>query len=92
MTREDFLNQIADFSWMWGKNFHLQVGDRAYLWSSPEYGGDNTIRPYPHTQDELGKMHADSPVPWSRDKGAHRIKDYCGENVVLGTDLYITED
>jgi hypothetical protein len=75
------LNMIADFLWCWGHIFFLETSEGCFLWSDPEYpGGDNTIRPYNGTLQDY--LH-ETGIPFVRDKGKHRIKDYCGENVAF---------
>jgi hypothetical protein len=47
-----------------------------YVWSDPDYGGDNTIQPYmenPYNFTSEGFC--------GRDKGVHNILSYCGPNV-----------
>lgn len=73
------LDTVCDFTWMWNDRFHLEAEDgKAFIWSDPDYGGDNTIRPHRMTQQDYAKT---KPQPWGRDKGKHRIRDYCGEDV-----------
>ena len=74
------LDTICEFTWMWDHRFHLETEDgKVYLWSDPSYGGDNTIRPHNKTIADYAKQK--SSTPWGRDKGKHRVRDYCGENV-----------
>jgi len=78
------LDSECEFTWMWGRDFHLQAEDgRAYLWSSPDYGGDNTIRPHHRTISDYGRLYQHNPTAWGRDKGQHRIRDYCGNGVIF---------
>ena len=42
LTVED----VADFTWNWNDLFFLETAKGNFVWSDPEYGGDNTIRPY----------------------------------------------
>jgi len=76
---------IAAFSWNFGKEFLLEVGGRdengdplpnceKFIWSDPDYGGDNTIRKANMPQDN---------VPVWRWKGWHKIRDYCGGGVKI---------
>lgn len=73
------LDTIADFSWCWNHVFFLETSEGCFLWSDSEYPhGDNTITPYNGT---LRDFLRESNTPFVRDKGTHRIRDYCGENV-----------
>ncbi len=86
LTLDDFVH----FSWDFGRFFILQtggmneemdpVGGDFWVWSDPDYGGDNTI------------VRADNHpayISWSqkgitiRDKGWHKVREYCGENVKI---------
>ena len=80
------LDTEADFTWMFGEDFHLELSDgSSYLWSDPRYGGNNTIRPFPYPKEEMGirQEKLDPSLPWGRDKGVHVIREYCGENVIF---------
>lgn len=70
------LDSIAEFTWGFGHLFLLQVGQEYYVWSDPDYQGDNTIRPF-----KGDPLNFASPGFCGRDKGTHRIRDYCGEDV-----------
>ena len=71
------LDSIAEFTWDFGQNFILKVDNRFYIWSDPDYNGDNTIRPLKGTFAEYFRGF------FGRDKGTHRISDYCGQDVVI---------
>ena len=75
------INDIAHFTWFWEKEFHLDCGSKGcYIWSNPDYpGGDNTIVPCGTYQEELKNYN----IPYGRDKGEHRIGDYCGSGVKI---------
>jgi hypothetical protein len=76
LTVED----IANFTWMWGQEFFLETAKGNYIWRDPDYGGDNTIRPYHGSYrdflEEIG-------VEYGRDKGKHFISEYCGSQVQI---------
>jgi hypothetical protein len=70
------LDTIAQFTWDFGQCFLLEVSDKYYVWSDPDYNGDNTIKQY------VGNpMDFTSPGFSGRDKGSHTIGGYCGEQV-----------
>ena len=75
------LNTRAEFTWGFGHEFLLRVvnpdkTNAYFVWSDPDYSGNNTIRPY------IG-----SPADFThkgfcgRDKGEHFIGEYCGNAV-----------
>lgn len=84
------LETVADFSWTFGHHFLLATLDKElYVWSDPDYGGDNTIRKldikkYPSSTDEWTRLYKKHfGTPFVRCKGRHTVKGYCGENVVF---------
>jgi hypothetical protein len=73
------LDTIASFTWFWGDKFFLETEHGNYIWSNPDYpGGDNTIRSYGANYKYYCK---ETGVLFARDKGKHRIRDYCGDQV-----------
>lgn len=72
MTREYIANLWGDFLWDFGTNFLIETDSGNFIWSDPDYGGDNTIRQFSGViKDFLGS------APFGRDKGSHIIGDYC---------------
>ncbi len=77
MTREHLLGLYGEFTWDFGQKFFIQTSEGNFVWSDPDYGGDNTIRPYNGTlQHFFGEG-------FGRGKGVHTIASYCGEGVVF---------
>ena len=75
------LNTIASFTWGFGNKFFLETREGNFVWSDPDYpGGDNTIVKFNGTYKGWCKSQG---IPFGRDKGQHRIQDYCGELVIL---------
>lgn len=72
---------IADFTWFWNDEFFLETDEGNYIWSSPEYNGDNTIRRYNGSLSDY--ISNEAGCSFGRDKGRHRIRDYCGDSVKL---------
>lgn len=73
------LDTVADFTWGFGHLFLLETqGGKFYVWSDPDYNGDNTIRPYTENPDNFTSNDFRG-----RDKGIHTIRDYCGPDVVF---------
>jgi hypothetical protein len=66
---------VGSFTWFWSDTFFVQTSKGNYLWSDPDYGGDNTLREYEGT---LEKYCIDNDIPFGRDKGKHIIGEYCG--------------
>jgi hypothetical protein len=72
------INDIADFTWSFGSQFLLETAHGDYVWSDPDYEGNNTIVPF--TGD---KANFTSEGFMGRDKGKHVIRDYCGPDVKI---------
>ena len=73
------LNTEADFSWNFGQEFFLKTDRGNYIWSDPDYNGDNTIRKYDGSHEDWCKETG----YYARSKGRHFIGDYCGSNVIF---------
>ena len=74
------LDTVADFTWSYGEEFFLETPDGCYVWSDPDYGGDNTIRKFEGTYaDWCKKRHLD----FGRGKGCHKIGEYYGKDVII---------
>ena len=74
------LNTFAEFTWGFGQRFFLETNEGNFVWSDPEYNGDNTISPFRGTYKNWVKQEN---IPFGRGKGRHTIKSYCGKNVVF---------
>lgn len=69
-------SDVAEFTWDFGNQFLLETSKGNYVWSDPDYGGDNTIRPLKGTVKDFLQ-------PFGRCKGKHFIDDYCGSEVKI---------
>lgn len=77
MTKEKLCGMIGDFTWNFGNKFFIETAEGNFIWSDPDYNGDNTIRKFNGTlQDYFGDS-------FGRDKGKHYISDYCGTEFTL---------
>lgn len=80
MNKEKLLSLVGDFIWLWGMEFFIETGEGNFVWEDPDYGGNNTIRPYSGSLDDYLKGTA---IPYGRDKGKHVIADYCGDKIIF---------
>ena len=78
MSNEEILELSGSFGWDFGEHFFIETSSGNYVWSDPEYGGDNTLRRY---DGPLKQWLRAKRQPYVRDKGVHRIRDYCGADV-----------
>ena len=86
MTPKEFLEQKADFTWLWTHDFFLETSFGNFRWSSPDYpGGDNTITYTSKSYDEYMKEMTPPGAIffYGRDKGTKIIGDYCGRDVIF---------
>lgn len=72
------IEDYADFNWSFHDKFLLETERGNYIWSDPDYGGDNTIRPFDGNLKEFCRQEN---IPYVRNKGRHLIKSYCGPEV-----------
>lgn len=82
-------DHIASFTWGFNHEFFLETDIGNFVWSDPDYQGDNTIRP---TDMDYGTWVGADRGLFGRDKGKHRIGDYCGEDVKILDEMYHAED
>ncbi len=80
MTNKLELTDIADWTYGFGQVFFLETAKGNFEWSDPDYGGDNTIRPFEGTYAEWCEKEG---IPYGRGKGKRTIGDYCGSDVQI---------
>jgi hypothetical protein len=79
-TREDLLNCVGDFTWSFFKDFFVKTPYGGYVWSDPDYYGDNTFTKYPGSYSDWAKT---LPGGYGRAKSQHVIRKYCGDDIVV---------
>jgi len=74
------LETIGTFTWSFGQTFFIETNEGNYVWSDPDYGGDNTISlfngNYYDWIEHIG-------IPFGRDKGSRFIGEYCGNELIF---------
>lgn len=80
MDRNIFLNSIGTFGWDFGSNFFIETKFGNFIWSDPDYNGNNHIKKF---YGDLETFCQNSNIPYIRDKGNHVIQDYVGNDVIL---------
>jgi hypothetical protein len=73
MNKVEIGNLIGEFIWNFGSEFFIETDYGNFIWSDPDYGGDNTIRKY------RGSFSKYIKGGFGRDKGRHKIFDFCGD-------------
>lgn len=75
------LDSEAKFVHGFGCMFFLETTEENYVWSDPEYpNGDNTIKKFNGTVKQWLEVNQ---IPFGRSKGTHKVREYCGENVIF---------
>jgi hypothetical protein len=78
ITKEQLLCLVGEFTWMWGMHFFVETPIGNFVWSDPDYNGDNSFKKYDGSYKDYCKQCS---LPYGRDKGSHLISDYCGCNI-----------
>ena len=73
----DLLKQYADFTWNFGMLFFVETSIGNFIWSDPDYGGDNSFR---KTNQTINEFFGSS---FGRCKGKHKIENYCGSFISI---------
>ncbi len=76
MDRSEILTLEGDFTWDFGQYFFIETTEGNFIWSDPEYGGDNLITRY---EGSYSDWAGDG---FGRDKGRHIIGEYIGEREI----------
>lgn len=77
---EDLLDDVGEFTWMFGMLFFVETAKGNFLWSDPDYNGDNSFRSFDGSYADYVKLCGHH----GRDKGFHVISAYCGDKIWLG--------
>ena len=80
ITRAELLNLMGEFTWFWDDKFFIRTKKGNFVWSDPDYNGDNTIRPFAGSIFDFHKQYG---YDFGRDKGDHQIYRKCGENIIF---------
>lgn len=72
------LDSVGDFTWGFGSQFFITCKHGNFIYSDPDYNGDNTIRRTRHTLQSWMDQVVDG---YGRDKGEHVIRNYVNPNV-----------
>jgi hypothetical protein len=71
---EKLLQTVAKFCWGWGMAFFVETPVGNFQWLDPDYGGDNTLRPFKGDYKDWTVFQG---IDFGRDKGEHIIERYC---------------
>ena len=78
LTIDDVKDLRGKFTWNFSQQFYITTPLGNFTWNDPRYEGDNTLRATKKTYHEW--IDPNNEGDFGRDKGEHRIGDYCGED------------
>jgi hypothetical protein len=81
INKEALINMVGDFTYMFGMHFFIETEVGNFVWSDPDYQGDNTMTLFKGTYKDYCKQ--DSMGGFGRCKGKHLIGRYCGEDFTV---------
>jgi hypothetical protein len=80
ISKEAIANTVGDFIYMWGMHFFIETSLGNFVWSDPDYQGDNTMTLFNGSYGDYCKQ---KNIDFGRAKGRHLIGRYCGENFTV---------
>lgn len=80
INREQLLDSVGHFSWDFGQKFFVETPHGNFVWSDPDYKGDNSFTKFDGLYKDWIKQIG---ISYGRDKGKHIIRSYCGDQIVL---------
>lgn len=79
MKTQEFLEQIGDFTWLFGCELFIETAVGNFVWRNPDLLGDNTLT---YTSKTYTEYTRSLPYP-GRSKGHFVIGDYVGKDVIF---------
>lgn len=80
LDREQLLDSVGDFTWDFGQQFFVETEHGNFIWSDPDYNGDNSFTKYEGTYKDWMPLNSGR---FGRSKGKHIIRSYCGDQIVV---------
>jgi len=77
LTKHEVANLVGDFTWDFSCYFFIETNEGNFIWSDPDYQGDNTIKATNLSYEQWINGSV------GRSKGKHIISHYCGEDFSL---------
>jgi hypothetical protein len=79
LTKDEVANLVGEFTWDFGCYFFIETSEGNFIWSDPDYQGDNTIKA---TNLSYEQWITEKNI-FGRSKGKHIIGHYCGKDFSL---------
>ena len=79
IDKATLIGTVGHFTWSFGREFHIETPVGNFVWSDPDYNGDNTIKPC----GTYSEWCYQTGLEYGRCKGDHYIGDYCGVDFTL---------
>jgi len=80
MTKHELLNLRATFCWDFGQLLFIETHEGNFVWSDPDYYGDNIIHPTSMSAEQFCRY---TGVPYLRHKGKSTVAAKCGNTFIL---------
>jgi hypothetical protein len=81
MSKEQLLETVGSFTWSFHDKFLVEIPNVGnFVWSDPDYRGDNSFKRYDGNYKQWCKEEG---IPFGRDKGKHKIRNYCGSEIKI---------
>lgn len=78
--KKELLNSTGRFTWDFGQHFFVETSIGNFVWSDPQYNGNNTFERYVGSFEDWLK---EIDIPFGRDKGEHFISSFCGDQFTV---------
>lgn len=83
MTKDYLGGLMGEFTWDFGCHFFIETNEGNFVWSDPDYNGDNSIIKFTGTVNDYMTDYGANPDMYGRDKGTHLISTYCGDDFIF---------
>jgi hypothetical protein len=78
--KRSLLSLQGDFTYLFGRHFFIETKIGNFVWSDPDYGGDNRMIKFDGSWDEYRRTNQ---IDFGREKGIHDISGYCGDEFTV---------
>jgi len=79
MDIDKIKKSVGTFTWFWSHLFFVETEYGNFLWSDPDYNGDDSFTIYDGQYDDYCRRSGNTI--FGRDKGKHIVEEYCGPDI-----------
>ncbi len=80
VDKQQILGTMAEFTWSFGKTWFVETQFGNFIWSDPDYAGDNTFKKF---DGDYRKWCDLENIDAGRSKGFHNVERYCGNQIIF---------